>query len=93
MTFGAIVVGIIALILVNRSWRLPVWRTVQERHNRTMAWIVLVAGLVLVMLLVVPWLRDAFDLGAVTPGDGLVILLSGLAGVIWFEVYKALGRR
>ena len=92
LTFGSLVVGVIALILVNRSWRLPIWRTFQERHNRTLAVVVLGAGTVLVLLLTVPWLRRAFDLGLLDPGEGLVVLLAGFAGVVWFEVYKALGR-
>jgi Ca2+-transporting ATPase len=92
VAYGAMVVGIIALILVNRSWRLPVWRTLRERHNRTLAIIVTGAGGVLVLLLTVPWLRHAFDLGPLQLADWIVILIGGTAGVIWFEVLKALGR-
>jgi Ca2+-transporting ATPase len=93
VAYGAMVVGIIALILVNRSWRLPVWRTLQERHNRTLAVIVTGAGGVLVLLLTVPWLRHAFDLGPLQLSDWIVILVGGTAGVVWFEVLKAVGRR
>jgi P-type Ca2+ transporter type 2C len=93
VAFGALVVGIIALILVNRSWRLPVWRSVAERRNRTLKWIVAGAGGFLVALLVVPWLREAFHLGPTGPLDWLVMLLAGSIGVLWFEAYKVLRRR
>jgi Ca2+-transporting ATPase len=93
VAYGSMVVGIITLILVNRSWRLPVWRTLQERHNRTLAVIVAGAGAVLVLLLTVPGLRHAFDLGPLQLADWVVIVAGGTAGVVWFEVYKALGRR
>ena len=92
LAFGALAVGIIALILVNRSWRLPVWQTLRQRHNRTLAIVVLGAGAVLVALLTVPWLRTAFDLGPLDPGEGAVVLLTGFAGVMWFEAFKVLGR-
>jgi Ca2+-transporting ATPase len=92
VTFASMVVAILALILVNRSWRLPVWRTLAERHNKTLLWIVAAAGALLVALLVVPWLRDAFDLGPLDPADWVIVLGTGFAGVIWFEVYKVLRR-
>jgi Ca2+-transporting ATPase len=93
VTFAAMVVGILALILVNRSWRLPIWRTLAERHNRTLLWIVAGAAGVLVLLLTVPWLRQAFDLGPLDPADWVIVAVGGFAGVIWFEVYKTLRRR
>ena len=93
VAFGALVVGIIALILVNRSWRLPIWRTLAERHNVTLLWIVAGAAAVLALLLIVPWLRAAFDLGPLGPGDWVVMVVAGFAGVVWFEVYKTFGRR
>jgi P-type Ca2+ transporter type 2C len=72
VTFAALVVGNLALILVNRSWRLPVWRTFRERRNPTVMWIVGGAALILVLVLTIPWLRHAFHFGAIT--------LNGLVG-------------
>lgn len=93
ITFATLVVSNLALILVNRSWRLVIWRTFVERRNPTLKWILGLAGLLLACLLTVPGLRDAFDFGPVSVGDALVALVAGGAGVMWFEVYKLWVRR
>jgi Ca2+-transporting ATPase len=93
VTFATLVIGNLALILVNRSWRLPIWRTLRERKNGAMKWILSGAVTLLVALLSVPALRQAFNLGPVTLTDWLVALVAGFAGVAWFEAYKALPRR
>ena len=88
------VIGNLALILVNRSWRLSAWRTLRERRNAALPW--LVAGVVsaLGVALLVPVVRDALGLGQVSAGDLLVMVIAGVVGVLWFEAYKAIsGRR
>jgi Ca2+-transporting ATPase len=88
LTFAALVIGNLSLILVNRSWRLTAWEALQERRNRTLKWILGAALTLLILLLSVPWLRDAFNLGPVAVIDWLVVLIAGVAGVVWFEVFK-----
>ncbi|QDW29647.1 cation-translocating P-type ATPase [Arthrobacter sp. KBS0702] len=92
ISFATLVTGNLSLILVNRSWRLPVWRTFRERRNRTLKWVVGGAALLLVVLLSVPGLRGAFNLGPLAAGDWLLAILAGAAGVAWFEIYKTLRR-
>jgi Ca2+-transporting ATPase len=92
ITFTALVLGNLALILVNRSWRLSVWQSFRQRSNRTLKWILGAAGVALVLLLAVPTLREAFNLGPMTPGEALAGALAGLAGVAWFEIYKTHAR-
>jgi P-type Ca2+ transporter type 2C len=92
-TFATLVVGNLALILVNRSWRLSIWRSLRQRRNRTLKWILGGAAALLVVLLTVPWLRDAFGFGPVGPSDWLVALAAGFTGVAWFEIYKVAARR
>jgi Ca2+-transporting ATPase len=89
VTFATIVVSNVALILVNRSWRLSVWQTFRERTNRTLKWILTMAAAMLVVVLTVPALRTAFDFGPMRPIDWVVALVAGFIGVVWFEVYKA----
>lgn len=93
MTFATLVIGNLSLILVNRSWRLPAMESLRHRRNRALKWILSAAGALLVVLLTVPWLRDAFSLWRVSPWDWLVALVAALAGVTWFEIYKLLARR
>jgi Ca2+-transporting ATPase len=89
ITFATLVVGNLALILVNRSWRLSIWRSFQERTNPTLNWILVGAGALLVILLTVPSLRSAFNFGPMKPAYWLVALVAGFIGVAWFEAYKA----
>jgi len=90
LAFAALLVGNLCLILVNRSWRLVIWRSVRERRNPTLKWILGGAAAALVLLLSVPWLRDAFGFGPIGLLDWFVVLFAGFVGVTWFEVYKRL---
>lgn len=90
ITFATLVVGNLALILVNRSWRLPVWRAFQQRDNPTLKWILGGAALLLVAVLSVPGLRHAFNFGAITLGQWCVAIVAGFTGVAWFEIYKTI---
>jgi Ca2+-transporting ATPase len=87
VAFATIVVANLALILVNRSWRLSIWRALRERRNRPLKWILAAAATILVALLSVPWLRDAFNFGPVEPRDWMIAVVAGLLGVAWFEIY------
>ena len=60
VTFATLVVGNLALILVNRSWRLSIWQSFRQRKNRALKWILALASTMLVVLLTVPGLRSAF---------------------------------
>ncbi len=95
MTFATLVVGNLALILVNRSWRLPVWRTFQERSNTALKWVLGGAAILLVAILTIPVLRHAFSFGPMTLSQWGVATAAGLVGIAWFEIYKAVtgGRR
>jgi Ca2+-transporting ATPase len=88
VTFAALVVGNLSLILVNRSWRLSVWGAFRERRNPTLGWILGGAATLLVVVLTVPSLRDAFRFGALGPVEWAVAVAGGLVGVGWFELYK-----
>lgn len=93
ITFAALVIGNLALILINRSWRLSIWQSFRERRNPTLKWILGAAGTLLVVVLTVPGLRTAFRFAPMRPSEWLVALVAGLIGVAWFEVYKARARR
>ena len=93
VTFAALVIGNLALILVNRSWRLSIIQSFRQRVNRTLYWILGVAGTLLVVLLTVPNVRDALRFGPMSWIDWFVAFVAGFIGVAWFEVYKALSAR
>ena len=93
VTFATLVIGNVALILVNRSWRLSVWRTFRERRNSALKWILAGAGVLLVAILTVPGLRHAFNFGPLPPTGWMVAVGAGLLGVAWFEIYKVITAR
>ncbi len=92
ITFTTLLVGNLALILVNRSWRLSIWQSFRERTNPTLKWLLAGAALI-VVLLTVPSLRSAFHFGPMKPADWVVAVVAGFIGVAWFEIYKARVRR
>lgn len=92
LTFATLVIANLALILVNRSWRLSIWRTFRERRNPTLKWILGLAGILLVALLSVGELREASDFGPMRALDWLLALAAGALGVTWFEIWKLRAR-
>jgi Ca2+-transporting ATPase len=93
VTFATLVLSNLLLIVVNRSWRLPVWRLVVERRNPTVRWILVLGAGLLGSLLMVPWLRTLFSLGPLRWVDLVVAAAAAVLGVLWFEVYKVLRHR
>ena len=92
--FLTLFVGNLALILVNRSWRLSIRQSFKERANPTLKWILPGAIGMVIVLLTVPALRDAFKFGPLHPVDWIVATTAGLVSVMWFEIYKhRTGRR
>lgn len=90
LTFVTLVVGNLALILINRSWRLSIWRSFRERTNRTLPWMFGITCALLLALLTVPAARNAFHFGQISLPESLIALAAGFAGVAWFEAYKAI---
>ena len=93
ITFATLVFGNLALILVNRSWRLPIPATFRQRRNATLKWILAGATTILVLLISVPVLREAFGLGPMSLQDWAIALVAAVVGVSWFEIYKTLNTR
>jgi len=93
VAFTTLLVGNLSLILVNRSWRLSVWESFRQRRNRTVKWILGLAVMLLVVLLTIPWVREAFNFGPLEPTQWVVAVVAGFLGVAWFEAYKRTVRR
>lgn len=88
MSFGTLMLGNIALVLVNRSQHLSILQTFQERKNKTIKWI-LGGGIVMLVLLVnVPIARDAFNLAYLNLAQWIMVLIASFGSVLWFEIYK-----
>jgi Ca2+-transporting ATPase len=88
IAFLTLFVGNLTLILVNRSWRLSIRQSFKERANPTLKWILPAATAMVILLLTVPALRDAFSFGPLHPLDWIVATTVGFVSVTWFEIYK-----
>ena len=73
---------------MNRSWRQSIRRALRERTDPTLKRILTGAVLLVVLLLTIPALRDAFNFGPLRPTDWVVATAAGFAGVGWFELHK-----
>lgn len=88
LSFGTLMLGNIALVLVNRSQHLSIIQTFRERKNKTIKW-VLGGGIGMLVLLVnVPIMREAFNLAYLNPSQWVLVLAAGFGSVLWFEIYK-----
>ena len=94
VTFATLVFGNLALILVNRSWRLSdLGRRSGSAGTAPLKWILVGAGTMLVVLLSVPGLRTPSTSAPCGPRTGSSRVVAGFVGVAWFEVYKVRTRR
>jgi len=88
LAFVTLFVGNLTLIVVNRSWRLSIRQSFHERANPTLKWILPGAMTMVIVLVAVPSLRDAFSFGPLHLLDWIVAVAAGFLSVTWFEIYK-----
>jgi Ca2+-transporting ATPase len=87
LTFSTLVIGNLGLILVNRSWQYSMLHMLRSR-NPALWWITGGAFAFLLLALCLPVLREVFHFAPVTPAQFALSLIAGLAGALWFEIYK-----
>ncbi|MBC7247992.1 MAG: cation-translocating P-type ATPase [Actinobacteria bacterium] len=92
LTFTTLVIANLALILVNRSRKLTVWRT-RKRRNPALWWVLAGTVILLALALCVPFLRDLFAFGALSPLDVAICVGAAALAVLWFEAVKLIPRR
>jgi Ca2+-transporting ATPase len=87
LTFTALVVANLALILTNRSWLRTILGMLKE-PNSALWWVVGGATVFLVLVIYMPWLRDLFHFAPMHGRDLAICILAGGASVLWFEFFK-----
>ena len=91
LTFSTLVIGNIGLILVNRSWQLNIFSSLNSR-NSAQWWVVGGALTFLLLTLYVPFLREIFHFAPLTPYQLALSFAAGLCSVLWFELLKLIRR-
>jgi Ca2+-transporting ATPase len=92
LTFAALIVANLALILTNRSWSRGILATMRT-PNRALWYVLGGAVVFLGLVLYVPALRQLFRFGVLHPLDLVICLVAGVVSVAWFEGFKALKSR
>jgi Ca2+-transporting ATPase len=87
MSFAALVLSIIVVILINRSWSRSTMSMLRE-PNRALWWVVGGTAVFLGLALFTPAGRAVFSFAALDAGDLGLSLLAGLACLAWFELLK-----
>lgn len=93
MTLALMIVANFFLIMVNRSWSLGMIRTIRERINKSVKWVIGIAALALFILIEVEPVAGAFDLGPMGVLDWIQVVILGYLSVIWFDLYKRIHLR
>ncbi len=89
MTFVYLILANVFLILTNRSWTMPTIQVLFKRKNPTVKWIVGLALVLLVIIVELPIAREAFNLGAISWLDWVILITVSYLGVAWFDAYKS----
>ncbi len=89
LTFTALVVANLALILTNRSWSRGFISTLRT-PNKALWWVLGGAVVLLGLVLYIPALRQLFGFGVLHAADIFICLAAGVVSVAWFEGLKAI---
>jgi Ca2+-transporting ATPase len=87
LTFTAIVIANLCLILTNRSWSGIIPDTLRV-PNRALVWVFTGTQSCLFLVLYIPALRDLFRFAPVPFIDILMCAVAGVLSIVWFELYK-----
>ncbi len=92
LVFAALVLSILAMILVNRSWTHSLF-TMMRVPNTAFRWVVGGTLGLLATVLFVPFARTLFHFAPLHPDDLVLSVGAGVASVVWFEALKPYARR
>jgi Ca2+-transporting ATPase len=92
MTFFTIVIANLCLILTNRSWSETLLHSLRS-PNRALRWVFAGTISCLIAVLYIPQLQDLFRFAAVPLPDLVLCAGLGVLSIVWFEIYKYIGKR
>lgn len=91
LTFAALVVAFLFIILVNRSWTRSIVAML-SMPNAALRWVILGASIFLGIVLFEPTTQRFFHFAPVHPMDLIYSICAGGCCVLWFEVVKFVRR-
>ncbi len=92
LSFATLVFANVMLIVTNLSWSKNLTGIIRLRNKAL--WMVVVAAIGALLLIVyLPQLRVLFHFSVLSAFDLLIAFASGIASLLWFEGFKAMGKR
>lgn len=89
LTFTTLVIANLLLVLATRSRTKPIFATVRT-PNAALWWVVGGAGVLLALVLGVPFVRNLFGFATIPPLGLLVCVGAGFASILWLEGIKVI---
>jgi len=91
MVFSTLIIANIFLTLVNRSFYFSIWTTF--KYKNSLIWLIIgVSFAILLLMIYEPGMASFFKLEPLSGNQLSLVLVTGFASVIWFEIYKAILR-
>jgi len=91
LAFATLVIANLMLIIVNLSWSRQA-KSIIKNNNKAM-WLVICGSLLsLVLVLLVPVLRELFHFSTINIEDFLIIVIAGLLSVSWIKLLQIIKR-
>jgi len=91
LAFTTIVIANLALILTNRSWSDPIFKT-PFSTNRALCWVIGGTLFFLALAVLVPALQGIFLFAPLGFKNMCIGVIAGVGSVLWFEFYKIVRR-
>jgi Ca2+-transporting ATPase len=91
IVFTSLLISNVFLTFVNRSVTQTIKYTIHYK-NKLAPFIIVISVAFLAAILALPFLRNLFQLTTISAGELALCTGVALAGVMWFEVYKAMFR-
>jgi Ca2+-transporting ATPase len=92
LSFAALVLSNLGLILTNKSWSESTWVSLRRR-NPALLWVVIGSPTFLGLSLYVPVMSRLFHFGRLHLADLLIAVGAALLSTLWFEIAKLYLRR
>ena len=91
LAFTTIVIANLALILTNRSWSDPIFKT-PFSTNKALCWVIGGTLFFLALAVLVPALQGIFLFAPLGLENMCIGVIAGIGSVLWFEFYKIVRR-
>jgi P-type Ca2+ transporter type 2C len=92
MSFTALIVANIMVIITNRSWSRSIFSIIRS-PNKVVKWIAGGAVIFLALVLNIPFFIKLFQFEALNFWEILISVTAGMITITWFEAYKIFSQR